>query len=110
MSQESPQDIINQFFLELDRTFPGHPFIMKWGPADTFKEYLEKQVDNTSYYIEKIDELEDDIKDLEDIESDLIKLEDKVKDAINNLDNYLDNPVENEQIEQVIKDLKDAIK
>ncbi len=52
------QDKINEFFLELDKAFPGSEFIKKYGIADTFREWLENN-------IETVEALEDTIYDLE---------------------------------------------
>lgn len=45
ISTENPQDKINEFFHELDKMFPpNHPFIVKWGPADTFKNWIDEWI------------------------------------------------------------------
>ena len=113
MNQETPQDKIREFFHELDKMFPPeHPFIVKWGPADTFKEYIEKNIGDIPRLEDKIRDLENDISELEDIKDDLDTLEEEVDMAIDDLESAISDPdeVDIEMIKGVITDLKDAIK
>jgi len=104
---ETPQDKIKEFFWELDKQFPAnHPFIVLHGSADKFREYLEKNIQDT----ERIEEIEE---DKEGLETDLENLKETVKDVVNALE-LIDTDKDSREeiaveIETIIKELKYAL-
>ena len=100
--------ISREFFDELDKQFPAnHPFIVKWGPADKFREYIDQYLyyqENLSEQGFKIGKLENEIENLKD---DINVLEDGIRKASSDLEdlNYSDMKELQEEIKDIIKEL-----
>lgn len=111
---DTPQDKIREFFWELDKVMgPNHPFIVLHGPAYTFREYLERNIEDTAEGIEvrrdnwrleqDVDRLRDDIGALESGIEDAIRLLKQIKP-----DEDLTEEVD-AALEEVIDDLESLI-
>jgi polyhydroxyalkanoate synthesis regulator phasin len=104
---------INQFFNELDKALPAnHPLIVKYGPADTFREIVEDLVEEVEYAEDEKENTWKLKRDIEEAEDDLENIKRDVDDVIDNLED-IDGTDSVEDIMSIIKDairdLKDAI-
>jgi hypothetical protein len=104
---------INQFFNELDKALPAnHPLIVKYGPADTFRELIEDIIEDARYAEEEKENTWKLKRDLEEAEDKIDDIERDVDDVIDNLKD-IDETDSVEDIMDVVKDairdLKDAI-
>lgn len=119
---ETPQDKIREFFWELDKMLgPDHPFIVLHGPADTFREYLENNIEDTRRLEEELEERDDSKYERDTLVEELKDIETCIKDNIYNLKEIISDlstitPESIDELdgiqdamEEIVVNLKDAL-
>jgi DNA repair exonuclease SbcCD ATPase subunit len=104
---------VNQFFNELDKALPAnHPLIVKYGPADTFRELIEDIIEDARYAEDSEESVSKLKEDLEETEEELKDLKTEIEDVIDILEAIEKTDATEdimEEIKTAIKDLKFAI-